>query len=82
MSLENKLADLNSKLALAQEALKLAESEAINKLNLANKNANEEQRKKIQNVTMNAKIILNKAKKGENVDAEIRAISSQFKQEK
>ena len=82
MSLENKLADLNSKLALAQEALKLAESEAIAKLNLANKNANEEQRKKIQNVTMNAKIILNKAKKGENVDAEIRAISSQFKQEK
>ena len=80
MSLENKLADLNSKLALAQEALKLAESEAIAKLNLANKNANEEQRKKIQNVTMNAKIILNKAKNGENVDAEIRAISSQFKQ--
>jgi len=82
MSLENKLADLNSKLALAQEALKLAESEAIAKLNLANKNANEEEIKKIQNVTMNAKIILNKAKKGENVDAEIRAISSQFKQEK
>lgn len=81
MNQADNLNELNKALELYQVALKLAEDKLDSTMKAMDQNVETTQLKKVQKTIMNLNVILKKAKKGQNVDKEIKAISEQFKQE-
>ena len=84
-SLEDQLAMLTKNLELHQEALKAAETALNTTMVSLDASVDKDDKKtitKVQRAKVNLNSILKKAKTGENVDKEIRAISKEFEQEK
>lgn len=75
MSLENSLNNLKATVQQANAMLKATESTIDATMDALMKNANREQLQSIQKNVISIKTLMNKAKKGENVDAEISSIA-------
>jgi len=75
MSLENSLNNLKATVQQANAMLKATESSINATMDALMKDANPEQLQSIQKNVISIKTLMNKAKKGENVDAEISSIA-------
>lgn len=75
MSLENSLNNLKATVQQANAMLKATENSINATMDALMKNANREQLQSIQKNVISIKTLMNKAKKGENVDAEISSIA-------
>ncbi len=75
MSLENSLNNLKATVQQANAMLKATENSINATMDALMKNANPEQLQSIQKNVISIKTLMNKAKKGENVDAEISSIA-------
>jgi len=75
MSLENSLKNLKATVQQANAMLKATESSINATMDALMKDANPEQLQSIQKNVISIKTLMNKAKKGENVDAEISSIA-------
>jgi arginine utilization protein RocB len=75
MSLENSLNNLKATVQQANAMLKATESTINATMDALMKDANPEQLQSIQKNVISIKTLMNKAKKGENVDAEISSIA-------
>jgi arginine utilization protein RocB len=75
MSLENSLKNLKATVQQANAMLKATENSINATMDALMKDANPEQLQSIQKNVISIKTLMNKAKKGENVDAEISSIA-------
>lgn len=75
MSLENSLNNLKATVQQANAMLKATENSINATMDALMKDANPEQLQSIQKNVISIKTLMNKAKKGENVDAEISSIA-------
>ena len=75
MSLENSLNNLKATVQQANAMLKATENSINATMDALMKNANPQELKSIQKNVISIKTLMNKAKKGENVDAEISSIA-------
>lgn len=75
MSLENSLNNLKATVEQANAMLKATENSINATMDALMKDANPEQLQSIQKNVISIKTLMNKAKKGENVDAEISSIA-------
>ena len=75
MSLENSLNNLKATVQQANAKLKATENSINATMDALMKNANPQELKSIQKNVISIKTLMNKAKKGENVDAEISSIA-------
>ncbi len=75
MSLENSLNNLKATVQQANAMLKATENSINATMDALMKDANPDQLQSIQKNVISIKTLMNKAKKGENVDAEISSIA-------
>ncbi len=75
MSLENSLNNLKATVQQANAMLKATENSINATMDALMKDANPEQLQSIQKNVISIKTLMNKEKKGENVDAEISSIA-------